>query len=107
MDDVQARRLAQNETIFRQVNEYVRRADERVPHEDEPRFVCECSSLECDAELSIPLEHYRATREDPTRFFVVPGHADSRIERVIETPGDYEVVEKIGPGRDVAEQDAP
>ena len=106
MDDVRARRLAQNETIFRQVNEHVRAAEERVRHES-PRFICECSKIDCDQQIRIDLDAYRTVRESPARFFVAVGHAEPEIENVIEHTPTYDVVEKIGPGREVAEKTAP
>lgn len=106
MEDVRARRLAQNETIFRQVNEHVRAAEERVRH-DSPRFICECSQIDCDEHVPVDLDTYRTVRESPARFFVAPGHAEAEIEKVVESHATYEIVEKIGPGREVAERTAP
>lgn len=105
VEDVRAKRLAQNETIFRQVNEHVRAAEERVRH-DFPRFICECSNIECDEQIPIALDEYRTVRESPTRFIVAAGHAEEEIERIVEHRPNYEVVEKVGPGRQVAEDDA-
>lgn len=106
MEDVRARRLAQNEAIFRQVNEHVRAAEERVQY-DFPRFICECSKIECDEQIPIDFDAYRAVRESPARFFVAVGHGNPEIEIVIERHSNYEVVEKTGPGREVAEETAP
>lgn len=106
MEDIQARRLAQNETIFRQVNEHVRAAEERVQY-DFPRFVCECSQIDCDEQLPVELAAYKTVREHPARFVVATGHADPQIEKVVDSHDSYDVVEKIGPGREVAENSAP
>ena len=103
---MRARRLAQNETIFRQVNEHVRAAVERV-HHDFPRFICECSRIDCDEQIPIDIDAYRTVRESPARFFIAVGHAEDEIEKVIEHTPTYDVVEKIGPGREVAEKTAP
>lgn len=105
MEDLQAKRLAQNEVIFRRVNEHVRAAEERVSH-DYPRFICECSNIDCDRRVLVPVDDYKRIRQDVTHFFVFPGHAMPDIERVIETHDDYEIVEKLGPGREVAERDS-
>ena len=35
-------------------------------------------------------------RRESTRFFVIPGHEDGSVERVIERNERYVVVEKIG-----------
>lgn len=104
MEDLQAKRLAQNETIFRRVNEHVRDAEARVQH-DLPRFVCECSNIDCERRILVPLDVYVSIREDPARFVIFPGHHMADIERVIDTFDDFEIVEKVGIGREVAEQD--
>jgi hypothetical protein len=36
---------------------------------------------------------------------VVPGHEHLELERVVDKAEGFNVVEKIGPGRDVAERD--
>lgn len=105
MQDIQAQRLAQNETIFRRVNEHVRQAEERVSH-DFPRFICECSNMDCDRRIVVPLGVYKETRRDPARFLIFPGHDLPDIENVIEEHDDFEIVEKFGPGRVEAERDA-
>jgi hypothetical protein len=40
-------------------------------------------------------------RSASTRFFVIPGHEDNEVERVVERTDRYLVVEKIG---DAAEE---
>jgi hypothetical protein len=42
-------------------------------------------------------------RNDSTRFFVVPGHEDERVERVVERNDRYVVVEKIGEAAEEAD----
>ena len=106
MEDVQARRLAQNETIFREVNEHVRKAEERVRH-DFPRFVCECSKIDCDEQIPVEIDDYRAVRAHPARFLVATGHGNDQIEKVVESRANYDIVEKTGPGRAVVEENAP
>ena len=105
MEDLQAQRLAQNEVIFRRVNEHVRAAEERVSH-DFPRFICECSNIDCDRRVLVPVDVYKAVRENAARFIVFPGHVLPDIENVVEHHDDYEIVEKFGPGREVAERDS-
>ena len=105
MEDLQARRLAQNETIFRRVNEHVREADARVSH-DFPRFVCECSNMDCDRRILVPVDVYKESRANPARFFIFPGHGMPDIEKVIEEHDGFEIVEKVGPGREDVVRDA-
>ena len=104
MDDRRARRLALNETIFRKANEDMRATADRMQH-DFRAFMCECSDINCDENVQLSLERYREIREDPLHFFAIPGHEDPELERVVDRDDGYVIVEKIGPGRDVAERD--
>jgi hypothetical protein len=49
---------------------------------------------------------YREVRSSRVRFAIVPDHLAPEIEVAVTTLGDALVVEKIGPGRDVAEETA-
>jgi hypothetical protein len=103
MDDESARKAAKNEVISRSLNEGLARGEDRWPSVV-PTFICECSDLSCTQEIALDLERYRTVREDPTHFFVVRGHEHLEIERVIAQEDGYFVVEKIGPGKDVARE---
>ena len=106
-DDARVRRLAANEAIARQVNEQVEQLGERWNGPDEPlEILCECSRAECTQRLHVPLADYRAVRENDARFMLVEDHLDEEIERPVGEVGDATVVEKLGPGRDVAEATA-
>jgi hypothetical protein len=103
MEDERARRLAANEAIARQVNEQVEQLGRRWNRPGEPlEILCECSLAECTQRLHVGLDDYLRVREDDTRFMVVDEHIVEEIERRVGKAGDATVVEKIGPGRDVA-----
>ena len=104
MDDRRAQRLALNETIFRKANEDMREAGDRLRHDFEA-FMCECADINCDETLPLSLDRYRDVRENPRRFIVLPGHENPELEQVVDKEEGFNVVEKIGPGRDVAERD--
>jgi hypothetical protein len=102
-DDARIRRLAANEAIARQVNEQVEQLGERWNTPDEPlELLCECSRAECTQRLHVSLAEYRAVRDNDARFMLVDDHVDTEIERRVDQVGDATVVEKFGPGRDVA-----
>lgn len=103
MDDESAKKAARNEAISRSLNEGLAKGEDRWPSAN-PTFICECSNISCTQEMSLSLERYDEIRSDPTRFILVPGHMDPEIERKVDEQADYEVVEKIGPGKDIAEQ---
>jgi hypothetical protein len=65
-------------------------------------FVCECSEVECRAEVSLTIDEYEFIRRNGRRFVVRLGHIDEESERLlVEEPGRFAVVEKFGPTGDV------
>jgi hypothetical protein len=96
--DERATRMAQNEAVFREVNEQIAAVDERLGHDqpDQPtEIVCECGRSDCMDRLVVTRAEYESVRADPTWFFVAPGHADTAVERVVGGDGTYEIVEKL------------
>ena len=101
-------RAARNEALFREVNENIAQLEEGFGDTvTEPAFLCECAQNGCTEQLGVDLENYQRVREEPTRFFVIPGHQRPELERVVETHRDYLVVEKIGEAGEVAEETQP
>ena len=108
MADERARRLALNEALVREVNEAVERIAADWFDVDEPiEFRCECADAGCEERISLLRAEYAWVREDPARFVVAPNHEDLALERIVRELRAVRVVEKIGPGRDVAEETAP
>ncbi|HET6656433.1 MAG TPA: hypothetical protein VFG61_00925 [Gaiellaceae bacterium] len=98
-----AERQGRNESLFREVNERIAELNQTFQVEGRSEFLCECSREECKEPLSISIDEYEGVRRAPTRFFVIPGHEDESVERVIERSDRYVVVEKIGAAADEAE----
>ena len=97
-------RAARNEALFREVNENIARLEERYGSTiTESVFICECADEGCTDRLTVDLDTYQRVREQPRLFFVLPGHQDPELERVVETH-DYLVVEKTGEAGEVAER---
>ncbi len=88
------KRIAANEDTFRVINEGIARGqwpgEERAP----VSFRCECARLGCNLLIEMALAQYEAVRSNSRRFFVVPGHELPEVETVVETCGNYVVVEK-------------
>lgn len=98
-------RAARNEALFREVNENIAVLEERHgTASTEPVFICECANDGCTEQFAADLDTYQRVREHPRRFFVLPGHQDPQLERVVETTDDYLVVEKTGEAGEVAER---
>ena len=95
-----ARRVAENEVLFREVNEDVIPGADGMPERFE--IICECGALTCVQRLTVTRESYAHVRNHDTDFLLVPGHEDPELEIVIDRqPGAY-VVRKIGLGAVVA-----
>lgn len=103
--DVRARRLAENEALFRAVNESIgaiavgHRTDEHVYE-----FLCECSKPECFGRIELTVPEYERVRRKAEHFALVAGHEDLTVERVVERHGRYVIVEKFGEGAEVARE---
>jgi hypothetical protein len=106
MGSVEAR-LAQNEVMFRAVNERIRELAQKMGDE-EASFVCECADETCVERINLKLSQYDEVRVLPARFFVVPGHeATPLVESVLFRSADFVIVRKVGLAADVARELLP
>jgi hypothetical protein len=94
--DERERRLAQNEALFREVNERV--SSLATDHSDAAsyKYVCECSNPDCTFQVALSESEYEAVRADPRQFFVLPEHYLPQIENVVTETDRYWIVKKIG-----------
>jgi hypothetical protein len=93
-DEGLQRRLAANETIFREVNEGIERGQWPGEDGDPVGFRCECAQLGCNLLVKLTLREYERVRSHPRRFMMVPGHEIPPVETVVEQYPDYVIVEK-------------
>lgn len=111
MDEVpepMAHRVGRNEAVIRRLNDDVVRGQAAGVAAGEPlEIACECGNGDCNARLRIPAATYEAVRASRARFLLVPGHQVPGAEVVVGETGGYVVVEKRGPGRDVAVETDP
>jgi hypothetical protein len=105
MDEERRRRIAENEAIYRMVNENI----EAMTHAFIPdargtmNVICECGSLECTQQITISIDEYERIRSDATLFVVLPGHEIPEVEVVVEERDDFTVVCKDrAEGREIA-----
>jgi hypothetical protein len=90
-----ARRLGENEVLYREVNERVLELQNDFGIDDgRTEFVCECARLDCTERISMTTAEYEEVRADPARFAVVHGHQIPEIEDVVEERERYLVIEK-------------
>ena len=105
------RRLAENEVVFRQLNEQVQRSIDAVNHmaddsgqrefkivqgKDDPPlyFYCECSEVQCSERVKVRHSEYNRIHKRRDHFIVVPGHETAKIEDIVERNPEYFVVKK-------------
>ena len=100
-----AQRAAQNESLFRRINEHVEALSGDL---DTLTLVCECADPACVERLAgVPRTDYAAVRSHPDRFFVARGHERSEFETIVEERPGYVVVEKTGEAGEVASEQDP
>jgi hypothetical protein len=97
-------RLAKNESLFREVNERIAEAAKRTLVLPDAEFLCECGRQDCLERIVVRLDEYEAIRAHPDRFLLVFGHEQPEVDRVIDTGGDYVIVEKVGEAGEIAEE---
>lgn len=110
--DAQQKRRAQNEALFREVNERIQEVSTGFSGYGESDsllagFVCECSREDCTEALEVTHARYEAVRDDPRRFLVLPGHEDMTVDRVVERHGGFVVVQKFGEASEIAKERDP
>ena len=94
MDD-RTRRIADNESRFREINERLRADLRSLPLDADPvDFICECGRVDCTQTVKLTLQEYESIRESSVDFFVVPGHQAPDVEDVIDFNDRYARVRK-------------
>ncbi len=88
------KRVAANEDTFRDINEGIARGQWPGEESSAVSFRCECARLGCNLLIGLKPAEYQEVRRNSRRFFVAPGHELPEVETVVETRGDYVVVEK-------------
>jgi hypothetical protein len=104
-----ARRLAENEVIFRKANEAVQKDlhrlyktakeegyDDLYRETEAPlHFYCECADEKCRQRIIMPPSKYTELHNSRTRFVIKHGHQVPEIERVVLKEKQYTVVDKM------------
>ncbi|HEY4918336.1 MAG TPA: hypothetical protein VIH92_15595 [Solirubrobacteraceae bacterium] len=107
MDERIQRRIAANESAFREVNEAIERGLWPGEADSLVAFRCECASLDCDRLVELTPMEYEHVRSDPRKFFVLRGHEIPEAEIVVETNERYAVVEKVAVAGAMAQAEDP
>lgn len=99
-------RVARNEELFQEINRQIEKLEERLGHPETLAMLCECSKKHCLDGFEVEPAVYQRVRSNPVLFFVVPGHEDREVERIVERSERFLVVEKLGRAAEVVRDKA-
>ena len=88
-------KLVWNQQVFARANESIRDLATDAAISGPVQFLCECSDVDCRAEIAMSVGEYRRAHARAKSFVVVTGHELPAIERVVESRRGYVVVEKV------------
>jgi hypothetical protein len=100
-------KAAQNQSLFREVNERLKEVGERVESNSYAEdAICECADEECSERISLSVEEYEQVRAHSTWSVVLASdeHVFPDVERVVDKQDRYWVVEKLDGAAVVAEK---
>ena len=93
--DVRGERAAQNELVFRAVNDQIVEISGRFESLlSDIDVVCECANASCVGRIRLPASTFADIRHAGVDFIVLPGHERTDIEDVVERYERYLVVRK-------------
>jgi hypothetical protein len=105
--DAREHRMAQNETLFREVNERVEAVAHQLGPEIPYEFMCECANADCTFRVSLQIAEYENVRSDPRQFVVLPLHYTPEVEELVEETETYWIVRKVGDAGEYVEHMDP
>ena len=104
MESSREERVARNEELFLVVNREIAKLEETLGGSEMLTLVCECSKKHCLHTVEVDTAAYKQVRLNPLLFFLVPGHEDLEVERLVEQTSKYVVVEKVGLAADAVRE---
>src|SRR4051794_13703404 len=88
-------RAAQNELVFRAVNEQIVKMTERFREQlSDIDIVCECANTSCVGTIRVHADEFARIERAEGTFLVLPGHEDESVEQVLERSEGYFTVWK-------------
>ena len=101
MSESREQRQAQNQSIFRAVNQRIKDLSEKLLGAgSDVDFVCECDDPACIKRMRMRLAEFTEFDRMENCFIVVPGHEDAEVEEVMTRHKNYLVVAKVGANRE-------
>jgi hypothetical protein len=101
--DEREKRMTQNETLFREVNERVQEKVDSFGGGGTFQYFCECANPDCTFRLVLTKAQYEGVRADPAQFVVLPLHFTPEVETLVSESERYWIVRKTGEAGDYAE----
>lgn len=94
--DSRARRIGENEVLFREVNAQFRALDDKLEGAGDELygFLCECGNGECAERIDLTIADYERIHAEPAQFVIVDGHEEPSVESVVERHDGHAVVRK-------------
>ena len=98
MSETTSKRAAQNQALFRDVNEQVKHLNENSSQLTVNEWVCECANTECLEHIELKMAEYERVRAASDTFAIAPSldHVLPGVEDVTEYHDRYWVVRKLG-----------
>ena len=95
MTDERTRRIGENESLFRTVNDKIEALNRKFSvTSDDFTVVCECGDAACVERFAMTCDDYGALRADSAMFAITPGHEAADVEGVVEKTERYWIVRK-------------
>jgi hypothetical protein len=99
------RRAAQNQLLFRAVNEQIVEMTENFRSDlSDINLVCECWTPSCTGTIRCRIEDYERLDRKGNMFLVLQGHEDLLVEDVVDEVDGYLVVRKRDLAARIVEQ---
>ena len=99
------RRAAQNQLLFRAVNEQIVEMTEKFRSDpSDLNLVCECRDTTCTGTVRVRLEDYKRLDRNGSMLIVLRGHEDRHVEDVVDQVDGYVVVRKRDLAARIVEQ---
>ena len=105
MLDARRRRIAENESRFREINDRLESDARSLLGDGETiEFVCECGRADCALTVPLTLPEYRDVRVDDRLFAILPGHEIPDTEDVVDRNERFLVVRKHAESAPIVER---
>ncbi len=102
--DERERRMAQNEALFREVNERIKETADGLGSDSAFEYFCECANADCTFQLTLTPAQYESARADPTQFVVLPVHFTPEVETLVSETDGHWIVRKTGQAGEYVEK---